>query len=533
MLVRSLDSEITSHHDGLLILASCSYTDGVDALQSLEPVRMDASRRKGCLENTRTEVLRFIVDWVNDSSSHENILWLHGLAGSGKSALSNTIADTFRSSNQLGAFLFFDRDVTERSDPAAVVRTMAHQLSASDQVYATWLGDTIKNNPNITLSPISHQFQKLILEVSLAIDSPSKPNVIVMDALDECGKPDERDSLLAALCEKFARMPSGVRAIITSRAVVDICDAFEDQAHILSYELDITSQINSDDILSYFRHRITDIRAKKSRMKHLGPEWPDERSFRRLVDKASGLFVWASTASEFIDGYDPKKRLDILLQKEMTPGADAALDTLYAIALESVGLWDDEDFISDFHAILGVVLLVRQPLSSMAIDALLNLPETKPSSYTTSLLRCVLQQTPTVRVLHPSFSDFLTSRSRSGRDSWFFDIQAHNQRLAFLCFDRMDTTLRYNICNITLCIVPGSLAEDISYACMFWIDHVCLSEHKNDITALMDRTRRFLYRHLLHWFEAMSILKRSRDTVKLLQRLLTWVIVSDHVIGLV
>src|SRR5882762_8838366 len=93
---------------------------------------MDPSRRTECLPNTRKEILKFIVDWANDPTCEQRMLWVYGLAGSGKSTLSTTIANIFRDSGQLGAFLFFDRDVTERSDPMRVVKTLAHQLATFD-----------------------------------------------------------------------------------------------------------------------------------------------------------------------------------------------------------------------------------------------------------------------------------------------------------------------------------------------------------------------------------------------------------------
>src|ERR1700691_3837610 len=59
-----------------------TYADSTDSLEKLKPVTMDASRRTCCLSNTRTDVLKFITDWVNDSARQQNVLWLHGLAGS-------------------------------------------------------------------------------------------------------------------------------------------------------------------------------------------------------------------------------------------------------------------------------------------------------------------------------------------------------------------------------------------------------------------------------------------------------------------
>jgi hypothetical protein len=95
-----------------------------------------------------------------------------------------------------------------------------------------------------------------------------------------------------------------------------------------------------------------------------------------------------------------------------------ALDALYKTALDSVGCWDDEDFVADFRAIIGTILLARVPLSSAMIDALLHLLEDKPCMNTISLLGCLLQQSLAVRVLHLPFADFLTTKERCGRAIW-------------------------------------------------------------------------------------------------------------------
>ena len=484
---------------------------------------MDASRRTGCLPNTRTDVLRFIVDWVNDPTSQQNILWLHGLAGSGKSALSTTIASTFRELGQLGAFLFFDRHVAERSDPTTVIRTLAHQLGASVPEIGTVICAAVERNSTITISSLQHQFNWLIRD-TLAITSQTI--VIVLDALDECGTASEREGLLMLLGQNFVDLPFSIRTIITSRTEIDIYNVFAFRRHILAYELDITSPATSEDILSYFRHRLSFIRIK-NRYLGLGEDWPGDAVIRRLVQRASGLFIWAATALEFINGHDPRKRVGVILNGDVACDAEAGLDALYGTALESAGRWDDEDFVADFQNILGVILLAREPLSSDAIDALLHMPEDRPSIHTTSLLGCILQQGPTVRVLHPSFADFLTTKDRCRRDKWYFDRSTCHRRLAFLCLDRMDAALRQNICAMTLAndIAAETLPEEISYSCVFWIDHICGIE--DDFLPVVNQLRKFLFHHLLHWVEAMSVLRRSRDTISGLDRLLHWISVGS------
>src|SRR5882724_8047922 len=121
---------------------------------------MDAFSRQQCLEGTRVEILQSITDWLSMPSGGQNILWLHGPAGSGKSTISTTIAERFRTLRRLGAFIFFDRN---KSDPAAVIRTMAHQLACADLHIQSAICANINGIFNVS-TPIHTQFTKLLLE---------------------------------------------------------------------------------------------------------------------------------------------------------------------------------------------------------------------------------------------------------------------------------------------------------------------------------------------------------------------------------
>jgi NACHT domain len=515
-------------HTAFCISRNCVSAARELALQKLRPAEMDASNRSECLPGTRQDVQNFISAWATDLMTEKKILWMYGLAGSGKSTLATTIANSFRDSGRLGAFIFFDRDVSESSRPGVVIRTLAYQLGSFSHHIGTAIATTIDSNPNIHASPLKFQFQKLLIQPlsSLTIDDMTNTIVVVVDALDECGNAKERKNLLELLANESRGFPSTFRMLITSRAEHDIYSAFESQGHIYTQELDITTPSNVTDISRYIHHRMMEIRRAKAYLP-LEVDWPGDLVLDALCGKAVGLFVWASTATEFIDAHDPNKRIDALLSADKFSGVESALDALYKAALQSAAVWDDEDFSKDFRDILGIVLVAKAPLSSKAIDNLLGISETRPSMHTISLLRCVLAQNPSVRVLHPSFADFLANRNRCENEIWFIEVTSHNYRMAVLCLSRLDVVLRRNICNLSLSSAvsaEGDLADDITYACAFWIDHVLLII--NTAASIADRIDQFLRRHLLHWLEAMSILKRSRETNNLLGCLLDWIHVS-------
>src|SRR6202451_1446564 len=218
---------------------------------------MDACDRPECLDETRVDIVKSIQDWVTSATSGQNVLWLHGLAGSGKSTLSTTVANMLRESGQLGAFLFFDRDVTERSDPTNVIRTLAYQLGLCNPEICAAITAVIENTPSISMSPLRLQFMKLIVQPLSTISPAAAPLVPVLDALDECGNAKQRRSLLALLAAESPKLPATLRIFITSRPEHDIRCAFESLAHVIAWELDITSEVNAADILTYLHHRIS------------------------------------------------------------------------------------------------------------------------------------------------------------------------------------------------------------------------------------------------------------------------------------
>jgi len=96
----------------------------MELLKKLNPARMDAFSRPECLPGTRQDILKWVINWLTTPSDEQNILWLYGLAGSGKSTISTTIAEYFRELGRLGAFMFFLTGTTVQT--ASLLLSSAH-----------------------------------------------------------------------------------------------------------------------------------------------------------------------------------------------------------------------------------------------------------------------------------------------------------------------------------------------------------------------------------------------------------------------
>ena len=65
-----------------------------------------------------------------------------------------------------------------------------------------------------------------------------------------------------------------------------------------------------------------------------------------------------------------------------------------------------------------------------------------------------------------------------------------------------------------------ALPKAISYACKFWIEHICLVSDVTD--EILNRMYDFLVKHLLHWMEAMAILEFHDRTIRSIHNLMKW-----------
>lgn len=485
--------------------------------------------RTECIPGTRLDLIKFATEWVLDPSTNERVLWFHGVAGSGKSTLSTTLASLFQEMHRLGAFVFFNRGVAERNNPEPVIRTLSYHLARFDPRIGRAVATVIDTIPDIVQSPSRMQFLKLVVEPLGSVEGLQSegPIVIILDALDECGKPEERKELLNTLANLTSSLASIVRIIILSRPEHDIQRHLE-RDHIRAQKLNINSDNTKHDIKLFVCQRMSDIRNANLDLR-LPHDWPGRIKILALVDKASGLFVWASTACNFIDTYNPEKQLEVILQAGKANNAESALDHLYITALKSAGdIWSNIDFSADFRSIMGLILVARDTLSVSSLEKLLRLEDNKPLSHALRRLACVLYYNAAIRILHPSFGDFLSSRERCQSDAWYIDMVSYNCRAASQCLNHLDAHLQYNVCNLpypatsnidswnTIAQLPG----DIAYACVYWVDHICGLQ---DASAAGEWLETFLFRHMLHWIEAMTILKKIKSAIRMMQTLIDWI----------
>ncbi|KAF7352043.1 WD40 repeat-like protein [Mycena venus] len=414
----------------------------VKTLEVLVPMDIDTTMRTGCAVGTRLDLLTSVTRWLTVEFTSGNILWLHGVAGSGKSAISMSVFQHFRDLHRLGASIFFKRNDAELGAPGRVIRTIAYWMAKSDPHIRNAVCRAIDQDAMLVKAPLREQFQKLLFEpLNDAKEHILGPIVIILDGLDECGDSNERNTLLSLIADEFPKLPSRIRFFLTSRPETTVTDAFRLATtktadgiapRITVHALETSTPSTKQDIILYLRQRMDDIRVRKC----LQSAWPGEAAIGTLAGYAEGLFIWASTATRFIDTSNPPSKLTQLLEHGYTQAS--SLDELYNVALKNSADWTDEAFSCEALSVLALIVLSRTPLTSRKMDRLLHFTGDR-SSQILECLGCVVQwkKGDAARLLHASFSDYIMDEKRCGNNKWFIDSVIQSKILEILHLDAL------------------------------------------------------------------------------------------------
>jgi hypothetical protein len=496
-----------------------------------------------CLQDTRVELLAQISDWV-DNPQAEAIFWLNGMAGTGKSTICRTVAQTFAKQRCLGASFFFKRGEADRANLSRFFTTIAAQLAVREPSLATSVKKAIDADPTVVGKAVREQFEKLILEPLRQVGSGSQKGttlVIVIDALDEC----ERDEDVKLLINLFSRAKTlqspRLRIFVTSRPELPIRLGFSaikgTYQDLILHE--IAADIVEHDISIYLKNQLTWIRSEYNTSvpegRQLPTTWPSPSDIQILVTMAVPLFIFAATVCRFLSDRkcgSPKNQLSQVLEYR-TRDHESQMNATYMPVLKQqiVGLnsLQQERVLEQFRNIVGSIVILETPLSTDALAELLN--ESQDVIYERlDLLHSVLSiphscKSP-VRPLHLSFRDFLVSPLHRSDNPFWIDERETHKKLASHCLRIMSKHLKTDICSILGPGTPRSaidterirecLPPELQYACLYWGDHLRQAKIRLDHN---DPVYSFFIRHFLHWIEAMSLMGRASQSLEIIQEI--------------
>ncbi|KAF6742909.1 hypothetical protein DFP72DRAFT_154851 [Ephemerocybe angulata] len=338
--------------------------------------RCDAPK---CMEETRIAVQEDIMSWIgsgDQDTQSKKIMWVTGPAGTGKTAVLGTIADTCKEKGTLAASFFFSAfpGSVDRRRKRCFVPTLAFQLAEHGGAGRTRehvLSFVARDQGMIFTKNLKEQFGALVLNplFSRAQEHDSggtkaATRVVIIDGLDECDsaqndpadsahtsahvplrrKEDDQLEILSLLLLAASHPSFPFRILIASRPEVWIRNFFATDGKECTQELFLDKKYDPDaDIALFYDVQLSII----CRLFGLPNDWPGKAAKLALVRITSGQFVYAVAAMRYVKGpyfnhtglrgsRTPHQRLDSILLG-LAPTTHNSLNTLDALYRSLLG----------------------------------------------------------------------------------------------------------------------------------------------------------------------------------------------------
>ncbi|PVF93849.1 WD40 repeat-like protein [Serendipita vermifera] len=573
------------------MVARQAFHSAISKLPDTFPIR----RHDRCLKGTRTAVLDEIRSWAVDPKS-KPVFALVDQAGTGKSTIAASMVDEWSKSWRMGAQFHFTKPaiVTAESLATTLCRGIAERIpeirgriTTAINAHSEFMHDPISAQLEwLVFTPLREERDELVATLHAirkekvekgAMEAPEErprskrgdsnvqeaervylkavealhdrpldqeelkaleesyiaylaaleevviaaldnPPIIVIDAFNECSIED-RAVVLRSILRPLSH-PYPFKVFLTSRPEQDIITRIEKSVNLIRRsEHSLLSKSNASDVSIYAEKYLQDV---------LNPV-----QLTQFVKRANGLFIWASTAREFLNVTKPlvMGRFSLLL-KPILRGSP--LSALYSEILTAAASKHAYEIVL-LKKILQVVAVSREPLKLSAMDEILGLSSELGGSTASTIVasfRSVLSDgahSEPVQVLHPTFLEYLQSDSQP--ETFRFSLDAAHALLASGCLATLNEQLQYDNCGVARPGAPTPLNSEVEnlkgrirkkttsglrYAAIHGLWHVAPLSTTNKATS---RLQVVFQKRLLYWIELMSLLGKVHPFLHSVQAL--------------
>jgi len=506
-----------------------------------------SGNRQGCLRGTRKAVLWEIECWLAGEHKQQ-IFWLNGLAGTGKSTIAQTFAERMFAYGKLGASFFCSRDFENRSNLQAIFPTLAFQLAYHYQVFRDGLLQVLRAYPDVAHESLCSQMEKLIVG---PLKAAGIPTLIIIDALDEC-KDEEPASAILSILSRYVNEIPNIRFFITGRPEPRLRSGFRLKSLLPITEVlklhEVKPETVDNDIKLFFQTQLTELAQKRSDC-NLTEDWPSPSEINILCKKAAGYFIYASTVVKFFTTKNrtPTEQLNriISLPQSTSYEGRSGIDSLYIQVLEHAVdnmVMDDEELYSRFRAVVGTVVVVFNPLSIKALSDLLGVSDISTTLCSLhSLLLVPTSKDAPLRIFHKSFPDFLMDQSRCTDHRFSIVPSIHHTEILLSCLRLMRERLKRNICRLddyTMLSEVKDLPDHqkdyvgdaLEYASSFWTKHLlAIPGSGPNVEGVQEAINKFFTTHLLFWIEVLSLIGKLDIAIYALNDVQQWYTLVSYI----
>jgi hypothetical protein len=497
-------------------------------LSDLRPIAFDSSHTE-CIPGTQRHELEYIIGWLLTPSPGFHGLWLYGVAGIGKSAISFTIAQYFLSFGRLGALLPFDWNRATNCDPAAIVRTISYQLAQFHPLIKAAIIQQLRSSPGVTQAPFLVQFEELLRKPleSIRILASEGPIVVAIDGLDDCVDAASQTSVLHMLSTELARLPPYFRFLLSSRNAPDI--------NLPNFEARLVNMASPEDIMTFLQRALDTTTI--TLLSNQSSDGLLKNALSELIDEAGGSFLRASMMVKIFRSVNEPQSPTLFHTPSFRRRLCVEMSAIYAGVLERSIDWANKGDASMCRTVLGATAMLHAPVTRSILEQLLGYDD-GVRQMLNRLGGAIHQELGGPIQLLAPFVEYLRSYDQCGDRPWFIDsptLQDCHRRLACGCFRIMKQGLCFNICGAKTSFLSNAdlkntsqfsldpISPELAYATQHWASHLQYSSYDHELVVDVDY---FISSQFLYWLEVLSFLECVPIATPSLLRAVKWIRVS-------
>ena len=486
------------------------------------------------IEETRGGLLEDSYCWILDNtdfqqwygSEQSQLLWIKGDPGKGKTMLLcgiiNELNKSMATTNVLSYFFCQATDL-RINKATAVLRGLLYMLVNQQPSLVSHVrkkydqaGKALFEDANAWVA-LSEIFANMLQDPSL------NTTYLIIDALDECVS--DLPKLLDFVAQQSSTS-SRVKWIVSSRNWPVIEEYLANVGDRVRLSLELNAESVSTAVNVFIQHKVLQLAQKRKYDDKM-----QQAMQRHLISNANGTFLWVALVCQSLE-FIPRWRVVAALNA-FPPG----LDSLYRQMMDQISNSGDAGL---YKRILAVIAIVYRPITVTELTSLVEMPEDRaddPESIREIIGLCgsfLTVREGVIYFMHQSAKDFLLEQVSS---KIFPSGSEEAHRTVFSkSLQVLSKTLQRDMYNLRAAGYPIEQVEQPDpdplgtsrYSCVYWIDHLYACPQDYDHILLDDgKAHRFLQKHLLHWLEAMSLLKKIPDAIAAIRKLQSMLTVSS------